>query len=83
MDGSTGEPPAADGVARDTRREVLSESRLRVREESWNELASANLVRSKPIRNNKRQFTWARHQLAGFDCVAPEAAVEAGAKALR
>ncbi len=30
----------------------------------------------------KRQFTWARHQLAGFDWVAPEAAVEAGARAL-
>ncbi len=28
----------------------------------------------------KRQFTWARHQLKGFDWVAPEAAVEAGAK---
>jgi hypothetical protein len=54
-----------------------------VRAESWNELASANLVRSKPIRNSKRQFTWAGHQLAGFDWVAPEAAVEAGAKALR
>ncbi len=30
----------------------------------------------------KRQFTWARHQLAGFEWVAPEAAVEAGARAL-
>ncbi len=30
----------------------------------------------------KRQFTWARHQLAGFDWVAPEAAVEAGRRAL-
>ena len=30
----------------------------------------------------KRQFTWARHQLKGFEWVAPEAAVEAGAKAL-
>ena len=30
----------------------------------------------------KRQFTWARHQLAGFAWVAPEAAVEAGAGAL-
>ncbi len=30
----------------------------------------------------KRQFTWARHQLAGFDWVAPEAAVEAGARLL-
>ena len=28
----------------------------------------------------KRQFTWARHQLAGFDWVAPEAAVEAGSE---
>jgi len=26
----------------------------------------------------KRQFTWARHQLAGFEWVAPEQAVEAG-----
>jgi tRNA dimethylallyltransferase len=26
----------------------------------------------------KRQFTWARHQLPGFEWVAPEAAVEAG-----
>jgi len=31
----------------------------------------------------KRQFTWARHQLAGFEWVAPEAAMEAGARALR
>jgi tRNA dimethylallyltransferase len=30
----------------------------------------------------KRQFTWARHQLAGFEWVRPEAAVEAGARAL-
>ena len=30
----------------------------------------------------KRQFTWARHQLAGYDWVAPEAAEEAGARAL-
>lgn len=30
----------------------------------------------------KRQFTWARHQLQGFEWVAPEAAVQAGAKAL-
>jgi tRNA dimethylallyltransferase len=30
----------------------------------------------------KRQFTWARHQLAGFEWVAPEAAVEAGRRAL-
>ena len=30
----------------------------------------------------KRQFTWARHQLRRFDWVAPEAAVEAGARAL-
>ena len=30
----------------------------------------------------KRQFTWARHQLAGFAWVAPEAAEEAGARAL-
>ena len=30
----------------------------------------------------KRQFTWARHQLAGFDWIAPEAAVEAGARGL-
>ena len=30
----------------------------------------------------KRQFTWARHQLRGFEWVAPEAAVQAGAKAL-
>ncbi len=30
----------------------------------------------------KRQFTWARHQLAGFDWVQPEGAVEAGAWAL-
>ena len=30
----------------------------------------------------KRQFTWARHQLVGFDWVAPEAAVEAGAARL-
>ena len=29
----------------------------------------------------KRQFTWARHQLAGFEWVTPEAAVEAGARA--
>ena len=31
----------------------------------------------------KRQFTWARHQLAGFEWVAPDAAVEAGARMLR
>lgn len=31
----------------------------------------------------KRQFTWARHQLEGFEWVAPEAAVDAGARALR
>jgi tRNA dimethylallyltransferase len=30
----------------------------------------------------KRQFTWARHQLNGFDWVAPEAAEEAGARRL-
>jgi tRNA dimethylallyltransferase len=30
----------------------------------------------------KRQFTWARHQLSGFQWVAPEEAVEAGLKAL-
>jgi len=31
----------------------------------------------------KRQFTWARHQFAGFEWVAPEAAVGAGARALQ
>ena len=31
----------------------------------------------------KRQFTWARHQLAGFEWVAPEQAVEAGKPAPR
>ena len=31
----------------------------------------------------KRQFTWARHQLTGFKWVAPDAAVEAGVKALK
>jgi tRNA dimethylallyltransferase len=30
----------------------------------------------------KRQFTWARHQLVGFQWVAPEKAVEAGLRAL-
>jgi tRNA dimethylallyltransferase len=30
----------------------------------------------------KRQFTWARHQLAGFEWVAPEQAVEAGSRRL-
>ena len=30
----------------------------------------------------KRQFTWARHQLEGFDWIQPEAAVEAGKRAL-
>ncbi len=30
----------------------------------------------------KRQFTWARHQLAGFEWVAPEQAVEAGRQRL-
>jgi tRNA dimethylallyltransferase len=30
----------------------------------------------------KRQFTWARHQLSGFRWVAPEEAVDEGAKAL-
>src|SRR5271166_3562898 len=30
----------------------------------------------------KRQFTWARHQLAGFEWVAPEQAVEAGRRRL-
>ena len=30
----------------------------------------------------KRQFTWARHQLAGFEWVAPEAAAEAGRRRL-
>jgi tRNA dimethylallyltransferase len=29
----------------------------------------------------KRQFTWARHQLSGFRWVAPEEAVDEGAKA--
>ena len=29
----------------------------------------------------KRQFTWARHQLSGFRWVAPETAVDEGAKA--
>jgi tRNA dimethylallyltransferase len=31
----------------------------------------------------KRQFTWARHQLSGFAWVPPEAAVDAGARALQ
>ena len=31
----------------------------------------------------KRQFTWARHQLVGFEWIAPEAAVEAGRQALQ
>jgi tRNA dimethylallyltransferase len=31
----------------------------------------------------KRQFTWARHQLSGFKWVAPEEAVDEGARALR
>jgi tRNA dimethylallyltransferase len=31
----------------------------------------------------KRQFTWARHQLSGFKWVAPEEAVEEGARALK
>ena len=30
----------------------------------------------------KRQFTWARHQLSGFDWIPPKATVEAGARAL-
>ena len=30
----------------------------------------------------KRQFTWARHQLAGFEWVAPEQALEAGRRRL-
>ena len=30
----------------------------------------------------KRQFTWARHQMPEFDWVAPEKAIEAGARAL-
>jgi tRNA dimethylallyltransferase len=30
----------------------------------------------------KRQFTWARHQLKGFEWVVPEAAVQTGARAL-
>ena len=30
----------------------------------------------------KRQFTWARHQMPGFVWVAPEQALEAGARAL-
>jgi tRNA dimethylallyltransferase len=30
----------------------------------------------------KRQFTWARHQMKGFEWVAPGEAAEAGAKAL-
>jgi tRNA dimethylallyltransferase len=30
----------------------------------------------------KRQFTWARHQLTGFRWVAPEEAVDEGARAL-
>jgi tRNA dimethylallyltransferase len=30
----------------------------------------------------KRQFTWARHQMPEFAWVAPEAAIEAGARAL-
>jgi tRNA dimethylallyltransferase len=29
----------------------------------------------------KRQFTWARHQMTGFEWVAPKEAVEAGARA--
>ena len=31
----------------------------------------------------KRQFTWARHQMKGFDWVAPDEAIETGARALR
>jgi tRNA dimethylallyltransferase len=31
----------------------------------------------------KRQYTWARHQLSGFKWVAPEEAVEEGARALK
>ena len=31
----------------------------------------------------KRQFTWARHQLSGFRWVAPEEAVDEGAKAFK
>jgi tRNA A37 N6-isopentenylltransferase MiaA len=31
----------------------------------------------------KRQFTWARHELKGFEWIAPEATEEAGEKSLR
>ncbi len=47
---------------------------------------SLDEARARAVRDTrryaKRQFTWARHQLAGFDWVAPEAAVEAGRRAL-
>ena len=46
----------AEGVARERRREVLSESRMRGAIGSWNELASASLVRSKPSRQDGSEF---------------------------
>ncbi|HKN29654.1 MAG TPA: tRNA (adenosine(37)-N6)-dimethylallyltransferase MiaA [Roseiarcus sp.] len=43
---------------------------------------AAELSKLETRRYAKRQFTWARHQLMGFDWIAPEAAVEAGARGL-
>ncbi len=43
---------------------------------------AAELSKLETRRYAKRQFTWARHQLMGFDWIAPEATVEAGARGL-
>ena len=43
---------------------------------------AAERAKLETRRYAKRQFTWARHQLEGFDWVAPESAVEAGARRL-
>ena len=44
---------------------------------------AAELTKLNTRHYAKRQFTWARHQLAGFEWVAPEQAVEAGRRSLR
>ena len=45
-------------------------------------IVAAERARNDTRRYAKRQFTWARHQMPGFDWVAPDQAIEAGARAL-
>jgi len=44
--------------------------------------AAAERARNDTRRYAKRQFTWARHQMPDFEWVAPDSALEAGARAL-